>query len=60
MSSNQKIDLEETKIEESKDENGNKISDTNKNLYIKYIALKNALIEERKKTSLIENENNSL
>jgi len=60
MSSNQKIDLEETKTEESKDENGNKISDTNKNLYIKYIALKNALIEERKKTSLIENENNSL
>ena len=60
MSYNQKIDLEETKIEESKDENGNKISDTNKNLYIKYIALKNALIEERKKTSLIENENNSL
>jgi chromosome segregation ATPase len=60
MSSNQKIDLEETKIEESKDENGNKISDTNKNLYIKYIALKNALIEERKKTSLIEKENNSL
>ena len=60
MSSNQKIVLEETKIEESKDENGNKISDTNKNLYIKYIALKNALIEERKKTSLIENENNSL
>ena len=60
MSSNQKIDIEETKIEESKDENWNKISDTNKNLYIKYIALKNALIEERKKTSLIENENNSL
>ena len=60
MSSNQKTDSEETKIEESKDENGNKISDTNKNLYIKYIALKNALIEERKKTSLIENENNSL
>ena len=60
MSSNQNLNLEENKILESKDDNINKITDTNKNLFVKYIALKNALIEERKKTTLLEKDNNSL
>ena len=60
MSTEQKIDLDQDKIGESKDESQNKITETNNNLYLKFIAIKNALIEERNKTSLLEKENNSL
>ncbi len=46
--------MEQNKIEESKD------NSENKNLYLKYIALKNALIVEKQKTSILEKENKSL
>ena len=60
MSSNKKFLIEQNRIEESKDNNENKNSDNNKNLYLKYIALKNALIVEKQKTSILEKENKSL
>ena len=60
MSSNKKFIIEQNKIEESKDNNENKNFDNNKNLYLKYIALKNALIVEKQKTSILEKENKSL
>ena len=60
MSSNKKFIIEQNKIEESKDNSENKNSDYNKNLYLKYIALKNALIVEKQKTSILEKENKSL
>ena len=52
--------MEQNKIEESKDNSENKNFDNNKNLYLKYIALKNALIVEKQKTSILEKENKSL
>ena len=62
MSSNKKTNIEsnQNKIEESKDNNENKISNTNKNLYLKYVTLKNGLIVEKQKTSILEKENKSL
>ena len=60
MSSNKKFIKEQNKIEESKDNSENKNFDNNKNLYLKYIALKNALIVEKQKTSILEKENKSL
>ena len=60
MSSNKKFIIEQNKIEESKDNSENKNFDNNKNLYLKYIALKNALIVEKQKTSILEKENKSL
>ena len=47
------------KNEEDKDNNETK-NENNKSLYIKFMALKNGLIEERKKTSLLEKENSQL
>ena len=56
-------------VEKEKDENIKKIEESkqsedvkydNKNILVKFLALKNALIEERKKTSLLEEENISL
>ena len=46
-------------LKKYKDNNETK-NENNKNLYIKFMALKNGLIEERKKTSLLEKENNQL
>ena len=60
MSANKKFIIEQNKIEESKDNSENKNSDCNKNLYLKYIALKNALIVEKQKISILEKENTSL
>ena len=60
MSSNKKFLIEQNRIEEPKDNNENKNSDNIKNLYLKYIALKNALIVEKQKTSILEKENKSL
>ena len=60
MSANKKFIIEQNKIEESKDNSENKNSDCNKNLYLKYIALKNALIVEKQKISILEKENRSL
>ena len=60
MSSNKKFLIEQNRIEESKDNSENKNFDNNKNLYLKYIALKNALIVEKQKTSILEKENKSL
>ena len=54
------MSLSSNKIEESKENNENKNTDINKNLYFKFITIKNALIEERQKTSLLEKENNYL
>ena len=51
-------DEDTKKIEESKQSEDVKYD--NKNILVKFLALKNALIEERKKTSLLEVENNSL
>ena len=51
------MSLSSNKIEESKENNENKNTDINKNLYFKFITIKNALIEERQKTSLLEKEN---
>ena len=47
------------KNEEDKDNNETK-NENNKSLYIKFMALKNGLIEERKKTSSLEQENSQL
>ena len=47
------------KNEEDKDNNETK-NENNKSLYIKFMALKNGLIEERKKTSSLEKENSQL
>lgn len=59
MSSSPIKDIDAKKNEENKDSNEAK-NDNNKNLYIKFMALKNGLIEERKKTSLLEKENSQL
>ena len=58
MSSQQLKEEEIKNLEDSKQNDDNK--NDNKNLLIKFLALKNALIEERKKTSLLEKENISL
>ena len=62
MSSNEKtnIELNQNKFEESNESNENKNSDSNKNIYLKYIAIKNSLIVEKQKTSILEKENKSL
>ena len=59
--SNENNIIESNKNEEKK-LNTNQIqnNEINKNLYIKFIKLKNVLIEERKKISLLEKENKSL
>ena len=59
MSSSPIKDIDIKKNEEYKDNNETK-NENNKNLYIKFMALKNGLIEERKKTSLLEKENEQL
>ena len=51
--SSEKIKYEETKQSEE-------VKNDNKSLLVKFLALKNALIEERQKTSLLEKENISL
>ena len=58
MSVEKEKDKDSKKIEESKQSEDVKYD--NKNILVKFLALKNALIEERKKTSLLEEENNSL
>ena len=60
MSSHQLKENEIKNLEESKQNDDENKNDNNKNLLIKFLALKNALIEERKKTSLLEKENISL
>lgn len=60
MTSNQNYNIGLNKLEESKDNTDNKNNNTNKNLYLKYVALKNALIVEKQKTSILEKENISL
>ena len=57
MTSQQLNDFKIKDIEESKQ---NIVNNNNKNLIIKFTALKNALIEEREKTSFLEKENKSL
>ena len=57
MTSPQINNYEIKNIEESKK---NTVNNNNKNILIKYTALKNALIEERQKTSFLEKENKSL
>jgi len=59
MSSSPIKDIDIKKNEEDKDNNETK-NENNKSLYIKFMALKNGLIEERKKTSLLEKENSQL
>lgn len=59
MSSSPIKDIDIKKNEEYKDSNEAK-NENNKNLYIKFMALKNGLIEERKKTTLLEKENSQL
>lgn len=59
MSSSPIKDIDIKKSEEYKDSNEAK-NENNKNLYIKFMALKNGLIEERKKTTLLEKENSQL
>ena len=58
MSCQKTKEKDNNKLEELKQ--NEEVKNDNKNLLIKFIALKNALIEERKKTSLLEKENNSL
>ena len=50
-------EIETKDIEESKQNNDIKNENNNKNLLIKFVAIKNALIEERKKSSSLEKEN---
>jgi hypothetical protein len=57
MTSQQLNDCKINDVEESKQ---NIVNNNNKNLIIKFTALKNALIEEREKTSFLEKENKSL
>ena len=57
MSSKPLKDIETIKIEESKQNDNIKTDNNNKNLLVKFIAIKNALIEERKKSSSLEKEN---
>ena len=59
MSLNESKDIEIEKNEELKQNDENK-NDNNKNFLVKFMALKNALIEERKKTSLLEKDNKEL
>ena len=59
MSSEKIKEKDQKTLEESKQNEEAKNGD-NKNLLIKFMALKNALIEERKKSSLLEKENISL
>ena len=59
MSSSPIKDIDIKKNEEDKDNNETK-NENNKSLYIKFMALKNGLIEERKKTSSLEQENSQL
>ena len=58
MSCQKTKEKDNNKLEELKQ--NEEVKNDNKNLLIKFMALKNALIEERKKTSLLEKENNSL
>ena len=54
MSSNKKLSLDSNQKEESKDNSDNKNIDINNNLYLKYIALKNTLVVEKQKISILE------
>ena len=59
--SNQNIIPESNSIEEKKDNiNTNQNNEINKNLYLKFITLKNELIKERQKILLLEKENTLL
>ena len=60
MSLNKEVNTDSSQIEESKDNSDNINGDNNKILYLKYIALKNALVVEKQKTSILERDNKSL
>ncbi len=60
MSLNKKVNIDSSQIEDSKDNSDNKNNDNNKIFYLKYIALKNALVAEKQKTSILERDNKSL
>ena len=60
MSLNKEVNTDSSQIEESKDNSDNINGDNNKIFYLKYIALKNALVAEKQKTSILERENKSL